>query len=179
MATVPAPRTWVTGEVVTAAQLNTNISDVLSFLLTPPLLQCRQTSIQSIANSTSPGTGMGFTTEDVDNTGMHSNVTNTSRAVAVYPGWYQASGAASFAASATNGRGIYGATNGTGVPGTSAFVQASASGFTCVAARSCLVYLNVGDYWEWYAIQNSGGVLNSSVSSSEQPSMVLKWAGNA
>lgn len=36
MATVPTPRTWITGKVIGATQLNTHVRDATNFLLAPP-----------------------------------------------------------------------------------------------------------------------------------------------
>lgn len=69
---VPVQRTWVTGEVVTAAELNANIRDAVNFLLaTPRCVLIRSTSL-SVANSSSPQV-INFDTELVDSDTMHTN----------------------------------------------------------------------------------------------------------
>ena len=52
-----------------------------------------------------------FTTEDVDSSGMHSTSSNTSRATAVYPGWYLHSGQSSYVFNSTGIRADWWAVN--------------------------------------------------------------------
>lgn len=176
MAVVPATRTWVAGEVVTAAHFNTNIRDVFNYLLAPPILKIRQTTLQSIANNTH--TALTFTTEDVDSSGMHSTSVNTSRATAVYPGWYSTAGGTSFAGNVTGVRGTYWSINATPVNGSNVLLVATSAAAVQTPARGDLVFLNVGDYLELFTYQNSGGNLNTSVTAQEQPSMVCIWESN-
>ena len=179
MTAVPAPRTWVTGEVVTAAEMNTNISDVLTFALAPPILQARQIVSQSIANSTSPGTAVTYTAEDVDSSGMHSNVTNTSRATAVYPGYYRFSGGIPYVANATGQRGGYATVNGSALNGSNTLLNTTAANAIYVPLRTILAYLSVGDYFEWLATQNSGGALNTgSGGVSFDATLTCVWVSN-
>ena len=174
MTATPTYHVFVAGEVATAANIN-SFGTVLAFLKQPPILQVRQTVAQSIANGIGAGTALTFTTEDVDSSGMHSNSSNTSRATAVYPGWYRFSGGAGFAANATGARGGYAAVNGTLLNGTSTVLPATAAGVGVVALRSVLVFLNAADYFEWLAVQSSGAALNTSVGGSEQPGMTATW----
>jgi hypothetical protein len=176
MAVVPATRTWVAGEVVTAAHFNTNIRDVFNYLLAKPILKCRQTGAQSIANNTH--TALTFGAEDVDSSGMHSTSVNTSRATAVYAGWYSPSGGTSFAGNTTGVRGTYWSVNATPVNGSNTLQIATSAAATQFPARTDLVFLNVNDYLEEFTYQNSGGSLNTSVTAQEQPSMVVRWESN-
>src|SRR5687768_6467817 len=157
--------------------MNDNVTAVMAWLLAPAVLRLRQTVSQNLTSGTAAA--LTFTTEDVDSTGMHSTVSNTSRATAVYPGWYWTGGGACVAANATNARATQWAVNGTNLDGSDAQIQASASGVTCVPARSILVYLNVGDYLELKAFQNSGtSPLATGVTGSNQSSMDLHWCSN-
>jgi hypothetical protein len=54
VATIPVPRTWVPNEFVTDVIMNgsTGIRDALNFLLSPPTVQVRRTTAQSIPNTT-------------------------------------------------------------------------------------------------------------------------------
>lgn len=178
MTAVPTTLTAVAGTVLTASQWNTNNRDVENWVLAPAVLEIRATAARSIANGSSPGTVLTFDTEDVDSTGMHSTVTNSSRATAVYPGWYRASGGTSSVANATGQRGCYGSVSGTAVNGSQQYVNATSSGYCAVAIRTKLYFLNVGDYFEIFSVQTSGGALNTSVSSIEQPNMSLHWVSN-
>lgn len=177
MATVPVTRTWVAGEVVTASYMNNNITAPIGWLLAPAICRVRQTVAQSLPNNTQ--TALTFDSEDVDSTGMHSTVSNTDRMAAVYPGWYRTGGGASIAnAAISTARAALWDVNGTSLNGSTAQVPPSASGITGVAARSILVYLNVGDYLRLKAFQNSGGAVNTSGTTTEQSSADLTWESN-
>lgn len=176
MATVPVTRTWVAGEVVTAAHFNTNIRDVLQFLLAPPIFRGRQTSAQSIANITS--VAITLDTEDFDTAGGHSTVSNTSRYTAVYPGYYQHSGGLSYSSDATGTRAAEWGKNGTLINGGSALLSAVNGNSTRLATRTDYTFLNVGDYLELFAFQNRGSALNTAVTNQEQSTMAVKWESN-
>lgn len=176
MAVVPATRTWVAGEVVTAAHFNTNIRDVFNYLLAKPIMKIRQTGAQSIPNNTH--TALTFGAESFDTSGMHSTSVNTSRATAVYPGYYALAGGTSFAGNVTGVRGTYWSVNATPVDGSNALGPAVSAAAVQFPARGDMVFLNVGDYVELFTYQNSGGALNTSVTAQEQPSMVAQWESN-
>ncbi|WP_084963761.1 hypothetical protein [Thermoactinospora rubra] len=89
MATIPSPRTWTVGELVTAAKMNADLRDGLNFLLAPPLAALRK-SVNQLIPQTSP-TEVTWDVEDIDRDGGHSNVTNPSRYTAQTAGWYQVS----------------------------------------------------------------------------------------
>lgn len=177
MATVPVSRTWVAGEVVTAGYMNNNITAVQNWLLAPAILRVRQTSAQSIASG-GGGAKVLFDTEDVDSTGMHSTVSNTSRATAVYPGYYRDSGGVSFAATAGTVRTVDWSVNGTAVPGSGSSIAGFTGTSNRIPARTVQTFLNVGDYLELNAFQNTGAALSLSVIGVEQPSMDLTWVSN-
>lgn len=177
MATVPVTRTWVSGEVVTAAYMNNNLTAVLAWLLAPAICQVRQLVSQSVPNNTA--TVITFTGEDVDTTGMHSTSVNTSRLTAVYPGWYKADGAPAWAANAT-GRRLGGwKVNGSDVNASYGGQQTTASGVCVSAARGILVFLNVGDYLEMIGRQESGGALSTTVGAGvDQSHALVIWTSN-
>lgn len=178
MATVPATRVWVAGEVVTDAFMNNNISAVLNFLLAPPIYRGRQTSAQSLTSGTF--TAITQDTEDVDTAGGHSTVSNTSRYTAVYAGWYDVAGGVGFAFNATGNRALDLRVNGTMLNGTQsniATLTASSSTAQPVTADE-LVFLNVSDYVELFAFQSSGGALNTAVTTDQQSRMNVRWRSN-
>ncbi|MFD9949814.1 hypothetical protein ACFWYW_55905 [Nonomuraea sp. NPDC059023] len=86
MATLPSPRTWTVGELLTAAKLNLDLRDGLNFLLSPPLAVLRKSGNQSIPQSAS--TEVTWDVEDIDRDGGHSTVSNTSRYTSQTAGWY-------------------------------------------------------------------------------------------
>lgn len=177
MAVVPPSFDWTDGVVFTAAQGDAGIRDVTNFLLARPILRCRQTVSQNVTTG-GAAQGVTFTTEDVDSSGMHSTSVNTSRATAVYPGWYRASGEVSWPASATGQRVVGWAVNGTGVNGADTSMQGFATLSNRQAARTILVFLNVGDFLELTAFQNSGGTLATDVTTTAQSSIDIVWESN-
>lgn len=177
MTATPTIHTFAAGEVATAANINL-FGTAINFAFAPPILSIRQTAAQSIANGSSPGTALTYDTEDVDSSGMHSTVTNTSRATAVYPGWYEFGGGTGFASNATGARGGIGNVNGSPVNGTNTLTPANPASGVWVPYRMILIFLNVGDYFEWKATQTSGGALNTSATNTEQPTMVGMWRSN-
>lgn len=175
MATVPVTRVWVAGEVVTSAYMNNNVTGPTAWLLAPAICQLRQIVAQSIANNSY--TAVTFTAEDVDTTGMHSTVSNTSRMTAVYPGWYHHDGGSSIVAGATGVRGCRWAVNGTAVNASGLLFPANAAA-TISAARSMLIFLNVGDYSELQQYQNQGSAQNTVATAESQASATAWWASN-
>lgn len=175
MATIPVPRTWAAAEALTSTRLNTNISDVLTFLSNPPGLEMSQTVGQSFSSSSTPSTGVTFTSEDNDPYGMHSNSVNTSRVTAIYSGIYCAGATTAFVASATGSRGGLWAVNGTALNGSFCWIPANGSGFTATPIAIKSFFLNVGDYVELWAAQTSGGSLNTSVVGTERSHITLFW----
>lgn len=174
MTAIPATRTWTAGEVVTDTMFNSNIRDVLNFLLAKPIFRARQTVAQTL--TTSVNTALTFTTEDVDSAGGHSTSVNTSRYTGVYPGWYNPSGGPSFENNATGVRVSDWAKNGTIIdacrdlrPAVSGFVHSSSS-------RVEKIFLNVGDYIEHYVLHTRGSNLLTNVAAGpEQSSFNLDW----
>lgn len=176
MTAVPVTRTFVAGEVVLASYFNTNINGPLGFLLAKPIFQGRQTAAQSLTNGAS--TAITMDAEDVDSANGHSLVTNTSRYTAVYPGWYSGSPGVSYAANATGQRSADLAKNGTVINGGAVLLGAFATLSTRVPGRKLLAFLNVNDYLEGFGFQNSGGALNTAVTTVEQPTLVVEWESN-
>jgi hypothetical protein len=176
VATVPVTRTWVAGEVVTAAYMNNNITSVLNWLLAPAVCQVRQIVAQSL--STGAYTPVTYTAEDVDSTGMHSTTVNTSRLTAVYPGWYGASSATSHTANATGRRGGRWQTNGAALNASAILIPAVAAVAIIYPGRTMQAFLNVGDYLEYASFQDSGGGLLTLVTSAEQSQASVWWLSN-
>lgn len=175
MGTVPSYRTWVVGEIVTAAFMNTNIRDSGLFLIAIPLFRGRNTAGQSIANSTY--TSIVLDTEDVDSDGMHSTVTNPSRVIPQTVGWYLLSGGVGWVVNVTGQRGGLWAKNGTAVPGTDSLgPNATASFPSSAAARATHVQMNgTTDFVELQGFQSSGGALSTATNSGDQPSVDVQW----
>jgi hypothetical protein len=97
----------------------------------------------------------------------------------VYPGWYLVNGCSSSAASATNQRALRWAVNGTAVNYGNTFINPTSAGGILVPSIGQLLFLNVGDYVELQAYQNSGGALNTSVGAGNQPVASILWESNS
>lgn len=180
MTAVPDTHDFASG-VATSSEANAYIRDPIRFLLNKPAAELRQTVAQSIPDAT--WTSITFTTEDLDSdptgTGAHSTSSATSRYVAVYAGWYRVGGGVEFSVSGTGQRGVAWAVNGTLVNASRTFISATAAVGMDAPARTKMVFLNVGDYVELQAYQNSGGPLNTFATSEAASSMSVAWERNA
>lgn len=171
MAAVPTLPSFVDG-VLPTSQL-TQAMAALAFMMDPPRAQLRQTVAQSL--TTGIAAAVTFTTEDYDTALGHDTSTNPSRYVSQYPGRYKISGGASFAANATGRRITKWQINGADVMGSQVSLPTTAASVCGVPARTLEVYLDVDDYLELIVIQESGGALNTAVSSSDQALMCVRW----
>lgn len=179
MTAVPDTHDFTSGSATTS-ELNAYIRDPIRFLLNPPRCEVRQTVSQNLSNGV--GAPITFNSEDLDENvaglPQHDTSTNPSRFTCVYPGWYEVGGAAGFAANATGQRIVIWYVNGSPLTSGQATDQALSALGNKVAARGKHVYLNVGDYVELYAFQNSGGTLATNVAAGEQSSMMVRWVSN-
>ena len=91
-----APRTWAPGEYPTAAQLNQDLRDNVSFLANPPAASVYRSSAQSISNNTL--TDITWNTELYDTASMHDTVTNSNRITVPVAGLYLCEGMLQFQA---------------------------------------------------------------------------------
>ncbi|WP_327088529.1 hypothetical protein OIE66_40475 [Nonomuraea sp. NBC_01738] len=154
MPTAPTPRTWVVGEVVTAAKMN-EIRDAFNFLLNPPIFELTHSG--SISPATSTNALMPFNGETIDRDNGHNTVTNNSRYTSQTAGYYMLTGGVGFTSNGTGKREMTLLVNGvdeyypSSIPGL-------AAGFTGMTSAG-RVYLAVNDYAEVQVWQNSGGAL--------------------
>lgn len=176
MATVPVVRTWTAGEVVTSGYMNNNVTAVLSWLLAVAIVQLRQIVAQSLADGAY--TALTFTAEDVDSTGMHSTTVNTTRATAVYPGWYFWVATGSYAGDIDGRRGGQWWVNGAALNAGGTLVAAAIAAALVVPMKGILVFMNVGDYIEYRSFQQGGAALLTLVTAQEQSSMTGYWVSN-
>jgi hypothetical protein len=174
---VPRERTWLFNDSLSSTNLNAYISDPLTFLLNKPFAQMRQSVAQNVTNATF--TALTFTTEDVDDdpTGGsgHSTSSNTSRYTAIYPGWYLCAGGVVWTGNSTSRRASRWAVNGTAINGSQILLPASIAQNVSHPARTIAVYLDVGDYVELQAWQDSGGTLATIVAAAEQSHLTVSW----
>ncbi len=116
MATVPSPRTWAVGELLTAVKLNTDLRDGLNFFLSPPMAILGLTA--NVTVSSGSDTAISWNLEVLDRDGAHDNSTNPTRWTAQTAGWYELSAHVLFGAATTssvtfflNGSGSFSAAN--------------------------------------------------------------------
>lgn len=148
-----------TGTVAPAAW-GLQIRDNFEFLIDPPSCSVFASVFQTVA------TGSSFTiltadSENFDNDGMHSTVSNTSRITIQTAGRYRFQAVVSFDANTSGGlRGFRFVVNGTAQTNTGASLPpVSSGGFATVINASYPFTLVAGDYVEVEARQNSGGNL--------------------
>jgi len=171
----------IAGGILTTSQLAA-ITQVSQFLAVPPKVILRQTVAQSI-----PNTGLNpvtFDVTDVDEdylsskAGQHSTSVNPSRFTVKWPGRYAGLAVLAWAASATGQRGGKWAINGTQLNASLDSLDATAAGGQVAPAVPTLFpYLNIGDYVELGALQNTAGALLTGVSANSQSSMSIWWVG--
>lgn len=166
---VPNPRTAVAGEFETAAFMNM-FRDAVNFLANKPLAVLYQASAQSFASSS--GAAVTFDSTTTDTYGGHSNTTNNSRYVAIVAGWYLVVGTVTWANVAGGNRNVSINKNGAGVPQFGTAVPAASALVFPAGQSTALVQLNVGDYVEVIAYQDSGGAVSTHANGS---SMAVMW----
>jgi hypothetical protein len=173
---VPVPRTYVVGEVETAAYYNASVRDAVNFLIGLPIATVYQTVAQPLTSGTPAP--ISFDSSAVDTYGGHSGTVNPSRYTAQVAGWYLIGGAAPMAnATAGTYRKIQLYYNGTAIAyATSQIPSPSASATAVVPALSpTIVYMNVGDFVSIYASVDGSGV-SITPNSSNQAYMTVVWA---
>lgn len=169
---VPVPRTFVVGETETGAFLN-SLRDALNFVLNTPLAVLNQASGQSIANATP--TAITYDGTYLDTYGGHSNSTNNSRYTAQVAGWYFVKAGVVWSSNAAGNRAIQVYKNGSAFPYSWNAVPAAGTFNDPGVETSALVQLNVGDYVEAWAEQNSGGALATAVVATIASNMQVMW----
>lgn len=175
MGTVPSFRTWVAGEIVTAAYLNANVRDAGNFMIGEPVAEIYQATVQSLVSTTF--TAITFDASTLDSDSGHSNVTNNSRYTGKTSGWFEFAGCVNFAGNATGARGTQWNKNGASVTQSQVMMFAGTAAVTLGAiARTKKIQLNgTTDYVELQGFQSSGGALNTAVASPDGSSMSVKW----
>lgn len=171
---VPVPASEVPGNFITGALWNANVFNGLTYLLNPPVFLGYQGVVQSIANSSWVTVALDSTS--FDTYGGHSNSTNNSRYTAQVAGYHQLSGIVSFAASSSGFRAARFAVNGGAVVAGTAYAIANGVFPTIMPTVTRDIYLNVGDYVELNAWQNSGGALAiGNTSGDVTTAMNVRW----
>jgi hypothetical protein len=156
VATVPVQRTWVTGEVVTAAMFNDDLRDAVNFLTNVPRVHAYAST------PTTPATGVlvvpPLNVERYDSDAMHSLVTNPDRVTIVTPGTYKITAGSKWGANNSGNRDLRLMLNG-GQIKRSIKPSADTSDDTLTIDWACVA----GDYLQLNIVQNSGGGLAMDV----------------
>jgi hypothetical protein len=187
MATVPAPHSFTSGEVVTAANLNASGYTPALWALglsggAKPHFVGYQT-VQQTGLSTSGATAVTLDTEAADTDNGHSTTTNTARYTANTAGWYEVHGTCGVSP-VTSGDWVDGmiTVNGvTGLGGGSSggifFVDRSFSAGSLLNYLSVSgeVYLNVGDYVELAVFPQGGTSLVTDITNRCYPRLTVRW----
>lgn len=186
--TLPAPRTWSSGQLPKAPYLRADVADAIALLAQPPLFSGAQTvTAQNIPTATD--TLVGLDTEYLDSlSGHQDNVTNNAQYYGMFAGWYLAeftvplnyiggAGALSAEIAAVSGGAAQVVYGGQRIPNSGAASQ------YCQPTVSKLIQLtNVGtwgsgDYIAGAVIQSSGGSQLLLNSGRRAPTLNCKWIG--
>lgn len=185
------PRTWTTGDTITAALLNTHLRDNLNYLYDPPGCLAIRTSNQSITSGSQ--TVVNFNSTDVfDTDTMHDTSTNPDRITPNTSGAYVVSLNIEFAPNSTGFRRAWiSNTDPTTNVGTVASFSCGNAGSTENTILSCTgiakILVSGSSWFDNSVYQTSGGALNILGSSSvaDNLSQVVPcsfgatWVGNA
>ena len=159
MAGLQSVTTPVTLTAISSTTFGIPVANNLTVLANPPLAKMRNSTNQSIPNTTD--TALTWDTEDFDTAGGHSTVSNTSRYTCQsgYAGKYLVRCTVFYAASAGGTfRDVWFAINGTNVTGSSGRALPASATILSVTAET-IVTLTVGDYVEAFTRHDSGGAL--------------------
>lgn len=175
MGTVPAPYTWVNGEIPDFREMEERLADTIGFMMNPPMVRLRKTNSQNFANNTDVAISWNFVEYESDNMWDASVPTRITPST---PGWYFGTMGGSFAANGTNLRRISVRKNGSGTE-TSAriLIDAHAGAPNIFRGNTFLESFNGDtDYIELMQFQNSGGTLTNQFGTLEvEADVVLRW----
>ncbi len=126
----------------------------------------------NITLTTGVVTLLTFNSERYDNDTIHSTSTNTGRLTAQTEGYYIINGSCRWVANATGQRFLNIKLNGTTFIGTQS-LDTTSGGNPAVIALPTIYFLNVGDYVELHAFQNSGGNLDVENFGNNSPEFMM------
>jgi hypothetical protein len=172
MASIPDPRTWYDGEIVSPENLNTEIRDALKFLLNPPAVAVRMDVDVPITNNT--WTRVPFDTVLRDTDGI-SDALAPGLYTVVTPGLYISGMNVIFESNTTGRRDVAIYVNGENL-GRMSGPAAPGGGVTGLSVSRSLI-LAVGDTVEFKVYQGSGADLDirGLTSAPERSGGYLTW----
>lgn len=174
----PNPRTWVDKEIQPYSTINSEVYSTVAFLLQPPMCKLRQTTTQSIPNTTF--TAINWQTEDTDPFNWH-NPTNPTRITPTYPGTYRGWHSVGFSGSTVGTyRLSYVQRTSTGPVTTTRArrdQKVSPNGYTIrTAGVPFYIYMNgTTDYLEVITYQDSGAAMSTPVGNNTQSEFFLRF----
>jgi hypothetical protein len=155
-----AIHTPATGTVPPAAW-GTQIRDNDEWLIDPPYCSVFASSAQSVNDSTT--TALTANSENFDNDGMHSTVSNTSRITATHAGRYQFIASVNYAAHATGTRQVAMRVDGSTIISPNVQVASAGGSFSTALTLVANIVLTVGQYVECVVVQRAGVALNCTL----------------
>lgn len=170
------PRTWVSGEIATAANLNTHLRDNVAWLATDSPCCRAYKSTDFVHNSSGNWLAVTLDSERFDNAAMHSTSSNTERITIPTGGggkyifggaqeWDNSSVGFRYISIGLNGLTTYLAQhNGTN----------DATLFICLSTMTTYA-MAAADYAVMGAWQNSGGTLNVQTKANYSPEFYAFW----
>lgn len=170
------PRTWVAGEVVTAALLNTHLRDNVSYLANPPA--CRVlNSVDITGIVTNTQTRLTFDTELYDTDTMHSTSVNTGRITFNTAGLYAVGSSVTFGVSATGDRTLSLLKAGTTIVAEADIAPNPTGGRGTGVVVATIYKFAAAEWVEVWATQNSGGNLSVLKLGEFTPIFWATWMG--
>jgi hypothetical protein len=170
-----APFTYTTGQVLTAANLNTYLRDNTDFLggAARPHARVFNSANQSLTTAVTLAPVL-YDSERVDVGAIHSTVTNTGRLTVPTGagGWWMVGLNAAIATNTTGSRQCAIRVNGTT---TIAIASAPGANVDNVFAMVTAYQVAAGDYFDSTAFQNSGGALNLQVNGNYSCEFWCQW----
>lgn len=174
------PTTRSTGNVLSAANVNTDYVDNIKWLAHEssggaPTARVYNSTNFSVATATL--TAITFNTERFDVGSCHSTSSNTSRLTVPSGGGgiYEIGGCVQYAANATGTRSTSIRINGTTTVAAESVVSLTANAFAHTV--KCLYRLAAADYVELCIYQTSGGNLNIEAATNYSPEFWFRWVG--
>jgi hypothetical protein len=171
-----APFTYTTGQVLTAANLNTYLRDNTDFLGGAARPHSRVYNSANQAATTGVRLTVLFDSERVDVGAIHSTVTNTGRLTVPSgaAGWWNVGAQLIFAANATGVREFIIQVNGaTDIAFSAGPAPTAADIFGIPFSTS--YQMAVGDYFTCQGYQTSGGNLNINATGNYSPEFWCQW----
>jgi len=185
---LPSPRTWSAGDLVTTPRLRADVEDAIAFLSNRPMFIGQNTSGRSWASGSD--LGLGLDTEVTDNWNGHVTTTSGSPNSAQYwcqvPGWYLCRSAPAFSYTSSTQAMFAG-----GLEGLSSGVSFGAwrgplvlDGSTHPPVPQCIDLVALfntgppggsGDYVQFDAFQNTGSSVNLVSAATQLPTASARW----